>query len=145
VVTTGRGIGTWHRRGDPETANERNGHGDRGQRFNTRNDGSDLSAALRPVEGWCSRHVGRPTAQQMSEQPISGYRLSELRVVPVAADAALVTYFADIKTPGNNAEFHMAVGESWVKRNRRWLIQGYSQNRLAGCNRHHSFSSAQQT
>ena len=73
-----------------------------------------------------SRHIGKPTAQQMSEQPISGYRLSELRVVPVGVDAALVTYFADIKTPGNNAEFHMAVGESWVKRNGRWLIRGYS-------------------
>jgi len=73
-----------------------------------------------------SRHVGRPTAQQMSEQPISGYRLSELRVVPVGADTALVTYFADIKTPGNDTEFHMAVGESWVRRNGRWLIRGYS-------------------
>jgi len=73
-----------------------------------------------------SRHVGRPTAQQMSEQPITEYRLSELRVVPVGADVALVTYFADMKTPGNNTEFHMAVGESWVRRNGRWLIRAYS-------------------
>jgi ketosteroid isomerase-like protein len=73
-----------------------------------------------------SRHVGKPTAQQMSEQPISGYKLSQFRVVPVRADAALVTYFADIKIPGNNDEFHMAVGESWVKRNGKWLIRGYS-------------------
>jgi hypothetical protein len=73
-----------------------------------------------------SRHVGRPTAQQMAEQPISGYKLSQLRVVPVGADAALVTYFADVKTPGDNAEFHMAVGEVWVKRNGHWLIRGYS-------------------
>jgi hypothetical protein len=27
--------------------------------------------------------------------------------------------FANIKTPGNVTEFHMAVGESWVKRNGR--------------------------
>src|SRR5467141_140084 len=40
-----------------------------------------------------SRHVGRPTAQQMSEQPIAGYKLSEFRAVPVGADTALVTYF----------------------------------------------------
>jgi hypothetical protein len=73
-----------------------------------------------------SRHVGRPTVQQMSEQPITSYSLSELRVVPVGGDAALVTYFAQINTPGNNAEFHMAVGESWVRRNGRWLIRGYS-------------------
>ena len=73
-----------------------------------------------------SRHVGRPTAQQMSEQPITGYKLSQLRVVPVGADAALVTYFADVKTPGDNVEFHMAVGEVWVKRNSQWLIRGYS-------------------
>jgi hypothetical protein len=38
-----------------------------------------------------SRHVGRSTAQQMSEQPIAWYKLAELRVVPVGADAALVT------------------------------------------------------
>ena len=73
-----------------------------------------------------SRHVGRPTVQQMSEQSITGYKLSELRVAPVGADAALVTYFADIKTPGNDAEFHMAVGESWAKRDGRWLIRAYS-------------------
>jgi hypothetical protein len=77
-----------------------------------------------------SRHIGKPTAQQMSEQPITGYKLSQLRVVPVGADAALVTYFADVKTPGDNVEhqkeFQMAVGEVWVKRNRQWLIRGYS-------------------
>jgi hypothetical protein len=73
-----------------------------------------------------SRHIGRPTAQQMSEQPITGYKLSQFRVVPVGADAALVTYFADIKTPGDNVEHHMAVGEVWVKRNGQWLIRGYS-------------------
>jgi len=72
------------------------------------------------------RHIGKPTAQQMSEQPITGYKLSQLRVVPVGADAALVTYFADIKIPGNNDEFHMAVGEACVKRNGQWLIRGYS-------------------
>jgi ketosteroid isomerase-like protein len=77
-----------------------------------------------------SRHIGKPTAQQMSEQPITGYTLSQLRVVPVGADAALVTYFADVTIPGDNVEhqkeFQMAVGEVWVKRNGQWLIRGYS-------------------
>jgi ketosteroid isomerase-like protein len=73
-----------------------------------------------------TRHTGKPTAQQMSEQPISGYKLSELRVVPVGSDTALVTYFADIKTPGSTVEHHMAVGEAWVKRIGKWLIRGYS-------------------
>lgn len=73
-----------------------------------------------------SRHIGKPTAQQMSEQPITGYKLSQLRVVPVGADAALVTYFADVKIPGDNVEHQMAVGEVWVKRNGQWLIRGYS-------------------
>jgi len=72
-----------------------------------------------------SRHTGKPTAQQMSDQSITGYKLSQLRVVPVGADSALVTYFADVKTPGDNA-FQMAVGEVWVKRNGQWLIRGYS-------------------
>jgi hypothetical protein len=63
----------------------------------------------------------------MSEQPITGYKLSQLRVVPVGADAALVTYFADVTTPGNNVEpFKMAVGEVWAKRNGQWLIRAYS-------------------
>jgi hypothetical protein len=74
-----------------------------------------------------SRHIGKPTAQQMSDQPITGYKLSQLRVVPVGADAALVTYFADVTTPGNNVEpFKMAVGEVWAKRNGQWLIRAYS-------------------
>jgi hypothetical protein len=72
-----------------------------------------------------SRHVGRPTRQQMADQPISGYKLSEFRAVPVGADGALVTYFADIKTL-DNVEHHMAVGEAWVKRNGQWQIRGYS-------------------
>jgi hypothetical protein len=73
-----------------------------------------------------SRHVGRPTAQQMAEQPIAGYKLSEVRAVPVGADTALVTYLADIKTPGDNVEHHMAVGEIWVRRNSQWQIRAYS-------------------
>jgi hypothetical protein len=72
-----------------------------------------------------SRHIGRPTAQQMSEQFIAGYKLSEFRVVPVGADSALVTYFADIKTP-DNVEHHMAVGEAWFKSNGQWQIRAYS-------------------
>ncbi|HEU5238157.1 MAG TPA: nuclear transport factor 2 family protein [Pyrinomonadaceae bacterium] len=73
-----------------------------------------------------SRHAGRPTPQQMSEQPISGYKLSEFRVVPVGADAALITYFADIETPVDDVHHHMAVGEFWAKRNGEWRIRGYS-------------------
>jgi ketosteroid isomerase-like protein len=73
-----------------------------------------------------SRRTGKPTARQMSEQPIPGYKLSQFRVVPVGADAALVTYFADIRTPGDNIEHHTAVGEVWMKRNSQWLIRGFS-------------------
>lgn len=43
--------------------------------------------------------TGKPTAQQMAEQPITDYKLSEFRVVTVGADSALVTYFANVKTP----------------------------------------------
>ena len=46
--------------------------------------------------------------------------------MPVGADAALVTYFANVKTPGEIVEFQMAVGEVWVKRNGQWLIRAYS-------------------
>lgn len=70
--------------------------------------------------------TGKPTAQQMAEQPITDYKLSEFRVVTVGADSALVTYFANVKTPGEIAEFRMAVGEVWVKRNGRWVIRAFS-------------------
>jgi hypothetical protein len=73
-----------------------------------------------------SRHTGKPTVQQMAEQPIAGYKLSEFRAVPVGENGALVTYFADIKTPGDNVEHHMAVGEFWVRRDGNWFIRGYS-------------------
>jgi Domain of unknown function (DUF4440) len=73
-----------------------------------------------------SQHLGRPTAQQMAEQPISGYKLSQLRVVPVGPETALVTYLADMKTPSDNGEHQMAVGEFWIKRNGQWFIQGFS-------------------
>ena len=46
--------------------------------------------------------------------------------MPVGADAALVTYFANVKTPGEIVELQMAVGEVWVKRNGQWLIRAYS-------------------
>jgi hypothetical protein len=73
-----------------------------------------------------TRHVGRPAAQHMSGQRIAAYKLSEFRAVPVGADAALVTYFAEIKTPGDNVQHYMAVGEVWVKRNNQWLIRAHS-------------------
>jgi ketosteroid isomerase-like protein len=73
-----------------------------------------------------SRRVGRPTVQQMIEEPITGYELSQFRVVPVGADTALVTYFADVTLPGDNPEFHMAVGEVWMKRNGQWQIHAFS-------------------
>ena len=73
-----------------------------------------------------SLRAGRPTVQQMIEEPITGYKLSQFRVVPVGADTALVTYLADVTLPGDKPEFHMAVGEVWKKRNGQWLIHAFS-------------------
>lgn len=73
-----------------------------------------------------SRHAGRPPAKQMSEQPISAYKISEFRIVPVGADVALVTYFAEIKSPARETEFRMSVGESWAKQNGQWRIRAFS-------------------
>jgi hypothetical protein len=73
-----------------------------------------------------SRHAGKPPAKQMSEQPISGYKISEFRIVPVGADSALVTYFAEIRSPARDAEFRMSVGESWSKQNGQWRIRAFS-------------------
>ena len=73
-----------------------------------------------------TRSAGKPTVQQMAEQPISGYKLSEFRIVPVESDQALVTYLAKIKSPSVSDEFHMFVGESWVQRNGHWQIRAFS-------------------
>ncbi len=35
-------------------------------------------------------------------------------------------YATHVKTPGDNVEFQMAVGEVWVMRNGQWLIRAYS-------------------
>jgi hypothetical protein len=73
-----------------------------------------------------SRHTGRPTAEQMAAQPIASYKLSQFRAVPVGADAALVTYFAEVTIPGDDAVYPMAVGEFWVKRAGNWFIRAFS-------------------
>jgi hypothetical protein len=73
-----------------------------------------------------SLRAGRPTVQQMIEEPITGYKLSQFRVIPVGADAALVTYLADVTLPGDKPEFHMSVGEVWMKHNGQWLIHAFS-------------------
>jgi hypothetical protein len=46
--------------------------------------------------------------------------------VPLGADAALVTYFAHVSLPNDDAEYRMAVGEFWVKCGGVWFIQGFS-------------------
>jgi hypothetical protein len=73
-----------------------------------------------------TRHVGKPTAEQMAAEPIAGYKLSEFRAVPLGADAALVTYFAHVSLPNDDTEYPMAVGEFWVKRSGEWFIRGFS-------------------
>lgn len=73
-----------------------------------------------------SLRAGRPTVQQMIEEPITAYQLSQFRVIPVGADTALVTYLADVTLPGDNPEFHMTVGEVWMKHSGEWLIHAFS-------------------
>ncbi len=67
----------------------------------------------------------KPTVQQMIDQAIVGYKISEFRVVPEGQDAALVTYFAEITTP-DKAVHHMAAAESWVKRKGQWFVRAFS-------------------
>ena len=73
-----------------------------------------------------SRRAGKPTAAEMAREPIAGYRLAEFRAVPLGPDAALVTYFAHVSLPNDDAEHPMAVGEFWVKRGGEWFIRGFS-------------------
>ena len=67
---------------------------------------------------------GHPTAQDIAAAPITGYALSDVRVVPVAAGAALVTYMADVKVPGG-AQGQFAVGELWVNEHDEWKCRYY--------------------
>ncbi len=72
-------------------------------------------------------HSGKPTAQQIAAAPIAGYKLSHLRVAPIGADAALVTYIAEVEIPGGNppARAQFAVSEVWVKQRGEWLCRYY--------------------
>jgi len=70
--------------------------------------------------------TGKPTAEQMAAQPIAGYKLSQFRALPLAADSALVTYFAEVTIPGDSKVYPMAVGEFWLKRAGQWFIRGFS-------------------
>jgi hypothetical protein len=70
--------------------------------------------------------MGKPTAQQTAEQLISGYKLSQLHLVTVEENAARVTFFTDLQTPGNNIQFQMTVREVWVKRKGQCVIRAYS-------------------
>ncbi len=72
-------------------------------------------------------HSGKPTAQQITAAPIAAYKLSHLRVAPVGADAALVTYIAEVEIPGGSPPAHaqFAVGEVWVKQRGEWLCRYY--------------------
>ncbi len=72
-------------------------------------------------------HAGKPTAQEIAAAPIAAYKLSHLRVAPMGADAALVTYIAEVEIPGGISPAHaqFAVGEVWVKQRGEWLCRYY--------------------
>jgi hypothetical protein len=98
------------------------------ENWKTQDAGNNAFIAEEYVSCWPdgSCHVGRPTAEQMRAQPITGYTLSQFRALPIGADAALVTYLADVTVPSGGTEHQLAVGEFWVKRGGEWLIRAYS-------------------
>ena len=71
-------------------------------------------------------HEVKREQQQMSEQPITGYKLSQLRSCRLERMRPSLPTSLTVKTPGDNVQHQMAVGEVWVKRNGQWLICGYS-------------------
>jgi hypothetical protein len=91
---------------------------------------SFLTAEYRAVHPDGTIHDGHPTAQDIAAAPITGYALTKVRAVPVASDAALVTYTADIEIPdGSRVQFE--VGEVWVKQHGDWMCR-YYQGTLRG-------------
>jgi hypothetical protein len=71
-------------------------------------------------------HIGKPTLQTMTAEPIAGYELARLSATSLGADSALVTYVAKIDLPGGNSgQVQLAVGEVWMKQQGQWMCRYY--------------------
>jgi hypothetical protein len=70
---------------------------------------------------------GRPSTAEMTAQRIEDYWLTELQAWPVGAEAAIVTYVAEVQQPEEMAaqKFQFLVGEVWVKRGGKWKCRYY--------------------
>ena len=76
-----------------------------------------LSEHYRAVHPDGSIH-GKPTAEQIASEPMSGFWFSEFVAEPLGDDFALVSYIADVKGPGPGGRLLKArfvVGEVWAR------------------------------
>jgi hypothetical protein len=86
-----------------------------------------LTADFRSVDPNGIIHTGRPTAEQIAATPIEGYRLLHMDVHPIAAEAVLATYTAEveIKAGASLERFHFVVGELWLNQSGSWKCRFY--------------------
>jgi hypothetical protein len=86
-----------------------------------------LTADFRSVDPAGIVHTGRPTAEQIAATPIEGYRLLHMDANPIAAEAALATYTAEveIKTGASMERFRFVVGEVWLNQSGGWKCRFY--------------------
>ena len=72
-------------------------------------------------------HNRKPTAQEIAQARMTAYTLVQVKAVPLASDAALVTYTAEVDGPSGGKIIHATyqVGEVWVKRAGEWKCRYY--------------------
>ncbi len=81
-----------------------------------------LADDYRAVHADGTVHIGRPSAAEMAARPMEDYWLRELQAWPVGEEAAIVSYTAEVRVPGNTAPQRspFLVGEVWAKHSGKW-------------------------
>jgi hypothetical protein len=74
-----------------------------------------------------SVHIGRPSAAEITAEPIEDYWLADLQAWPVGEDGAIASYTAEVEVRNGtkSARFQFIVGEVWVKHDNDWKCRYY--------------------
>ena len=80
-----------------------------------------------------SLHNGPPSAAAIASAPIAAFRFSQFRVSPLAENAALAIYIADVDTPPGTEPAHVrfAAETVWVKQRGEWKCRFYQGTTVA--------------
>lgn len=86
-----------------------------------------LTEEYRAVHPDGSVHIGKPSAAEMSAEPIEDYWLTELQAWPAGEEAAIATYTAEVQVKDDDSSvgFKFEVGEVWLKVGGQWKCRYY--------------------